>query len=94
MPAVQVLKDAMPGRPAANQQDGARLMELIAELGPVTSFELARRALLPRFEVHAWLACEANAGRLHRDPATGRYAPWCELPWSPINPTGHGGPPL
>jgi hypothetical protein len=89
MLAVQVLTNARPGAPRTDGESGEGLFEIIARLGPVTGFELAREALVPRFFVQVWLAGQEEAGYLHRDPVTGRYAPWC--PWPRQIEDANGG---
>jgi hypothetical protein len=84
MLAVQVLENAYAGKPvaassAAAPLDRSHLFALIAAVGPVTSAGLAREGGMSRFEAAGWLEKQTLAGYLHRDPATGRYAPWCPV---------------
>jgi hypothetical protein len=84
MLAVQVLENAYAGKPVAASNavaslDRPHLFALIAAIGPVTSAGLASAAEMSRFEAAGWLEKQTLAGYLHRDPATGRYAPWCTV---------------
>jgi DNA-binding IclR family transcriptional regulator len=56
------------------------LYETIAETGPVTAARLATAAGLPQARAQAWLDEQVAGDYIVRDPATGRYATWCELP--------------
>ncbi len=84
--ATQVLDDIWTGSPttsAPTTLDGEvempELYEVIAKVGPVTSYGLAKEALVPRYMASGWVMRQAAAGYLHLNEATGRYATWC--PW-------------